>query len=66
MSGVLVRRAPTEHLVLVASPERALDGREGRNVLAASSEGPRRRPNVVAERRNERRLLARRPDAPER
>jgi hypothetical protein len=48
-----IRPVPTEHLVLVASPERALDGWGERNLLASSSEGPDRRWNVDPERRNE-------------
>jgi hypothetical protein len=48
-----MRRAPTEHVVLVAAPERPLDGWRERSLLASSSEGPNRRWNVDPERRNE-------------
>jgi hypothetical protein len=56
-----IRPAPHEHPVLIASPERALDGSGERNLLVASSEGPNRVRSVVPERRNEQGLLAERP-----
>jgi hypothetical protein len=51
------RPAPTEHVPLVASPERALTGWGERNLLAPSFEGPDRRRKVHPERRNERMAL---------
>jgi len=51
------RPALAEHVVLVASPERALTGWGERNLLAPSFEGPDRRRNVDPERRNERMAL---------